>query len=297
MKRVRRDIFRFGDPKLVALADATVSGTVRAKDAESLMRHIGDVGTVVLQRNQDVPKVEKQPTPADMPKHKDEAEHAGQDAEPRSESERHIVSENPMLAKAHEGRGYESKVAIERHWSDGSKDYKCVDCTYASPNRLAVRGHYQVHARKKGRAQGPSPQRSQTFKVEVPDAVRYKPRQSRIDALAAQIKEAMDQGQADPGEIARTALTWVHEQSKQGTNLAAEREDMSDGDVLNRIRNLLDDGSYMRQQEELATMRDRLVRAERETAAAREQAEQARSTLRAFTDLANELSQGDQESA
>jgi hypothetical protein len=153
--------------------------------------------------------------------------------------DRTIVSEQPMTAKASEGRGYESKVAVERHWSDGSVDYKCVDCDYHSDNRLSIRAHRsgaKHSARGRDRA---------STKVEVPLAATYKPRENRIKGLAEWLKEAIEGG-ASPEEIARHALTWMHEQTRHGTGEAAEREPMTAEETLARIRLLLDDGSQQK---------------------------------------------------
>lgn len=164
-------------------------------------------------------------------------QYANGSKEQEAKRDRTIVSQKPMIAKDTEGRGYESKVSIERHWSDGSVDYKCVDCDYSSTNRLAIRGHRSGSkhtARGRDRA---------SHKIEVPLAASYAPRQTRIEALAAVIQGLVSEGTVDPAEIARQALTWVHEQTRHGTSEAAEREPMTAEDTLNRIRLLLDDGS------------------------------------------------------
>jgi len=145
-------------------------------------------------------------------------------------------------------------------------------------------------------------ERPATFASEVPEARQYAPRQSRIDALAEVIQALLDGGEKDAGSIAREALTWVHEQSKNRTEFAEEREPQSPEETLNRIRTLLDDGTMLAAQQRMASMEERLLAAEQkaqEAEAARqaadERAEQARSTLRTFMDLAREYAEDDEE--
>lgn len=152
---------------------------------------------------------------------------------------KHIVSTRPMLAKSRKDRGYESKIAIERTWSDGSTDYKCAACEYTNDNRLGIRGHWQKHVRKGEVEAVGAPKTRDTFLAEVPNAAVYKPRQTRVDALAAMLADLLANGEIDPDALALAALTWVHEQTKHGTTHAAEIEDMSDSDILQRIRMLL----------------------------------------------------------
>lgn len=167
---------------------------------------------------------------------------------------RTLVSEGPMLAKNNERYGYTSEIAIERHWSDGSVDYKCRLCDYASPNRLSLRGHWQKHVRDGSAERTSAPA---VVKVDVPLAATYAPRQSRIDALV-KILEGLDD-LSDLRAVATAALTWVHEQSKAGTSLAAEHEDLDDTDILNRIRRLLDNGEQAQLHEQNTRLTEQVV--------------------------------------
>jgi hypothetical protein len=244
MNRMRRDVTKFADPKQLEYGYAAMS----AKDPDlgrlmfAAMPTLGQ-DTVVDHR----PEIEAEENEEQRRREqREEIRQARKEREQRakeiasSESEpadRHIVSEQPMVAKASEGRGYDSKVAIERHWSDGSVDYKCVDCDFASPKRLAIRGH------RSGSKHTPRGRDRASTKVDVPLAATYRPRETRIVALAEVIAGLVAEGTVDPAEIARQALTWVHEQTKYGTGEAAEREPMTAEETLNRIRLLLDDGS------------------------------------------------------
>ena len=208
--------------------------------------------------------------------------------------ERHIVSEKPMVAKGGHNRAYESYTAIERLWSDGSKDWKCPECPYTSTkSRGSVPAHWsKVHSKGQGTREHPA-----MYEAEVPDARVYAPRQNRVDALAETIREMMKAGEKDPEVIARTALTWVHENSKHATPLAAEREELTPEDTLNRIRTLLDQGVYDQQQKRIDALEEHVLTAEAEAQQARQEAQQARETLRAFTELATEFAAGHTEAS
>lgn len=153
--------------------------------------------------------------------------------------EPYVIETKPMLAKSRKGRGYESKIAIERTWSDGSTDYKCVLCDYTKENRLSMRGHWQKHINSGEAAAVGGPRPGETFQTDVPNAASYMPRQTRIDALAALIAGMLENDEFDPDELALAALTWVHDQSARGTGHASEREDLTDTEIVHRMRLLL----------------------------------------------------------
>lgn len=292
LNRIKRDVIRYGEPDKLLIADSILGmkDVELAQLATSLLPAVGQEGTVVDHRPEleaekaeaERKKAEQRPTPAAMPK---KAE--------RSQCERTIVKQGPMLAKASDGKGYDSNAITQREWSDGSIDYKCNDCDYTSPNRLSVRGHISSHRK------GPRPMPDR-FPAEVPNAASYKPNKNRVAALAAVIDELMREGEMDPQTLALHALTWVHEQSRKGTTLAEEREPMGPEDVLNRIRALLDDGTQMEalreQDEKIAALSVRAEQAEVYAAdlqeklqAAEEKAEKAAQTLNTFIELATEL--------
>jgi hypothetical protein len=201
--------------------------------------------------------------------------------EPRKEktvAARRIIKQGPMLAKASEGKGYHSEVSIERHWSDGSTDYACSypKCDYTTENRLSVRGHWQVHI-KAGEVE--KFERGETREVDVPLAVTYAPRQSRVDALAAHLATL---GEMDVDALAKAALMWVHEQSRSRSEHAAEYDVPEDGDILNRIRALLGKDEAQRATYEA----ERAEEAEREVARLTEAlAEQVAHTAKVAGDL------------
>lgn len=263
-KRIMRDIVKFGDPALVAIA--AVSLQEKMPELTGLLPKVEEVATAG--EVEEVHTVKREP--------------------------RHIVSREPMIAKARPGDGYMSATTIVRKWSDGSTDYECRMCDYTSPVRLGVPRHFgALHS------QGPQP-RPPTFQAEVPEAAPYKPRKSRIEALAAALRQVMDGG--SPEDVALAALTWVREQSRQGTELSVEREEMTDTEVLNRIRTLLDRGEFIQMQHtveqlqtEVRTTQELLDQAIAEAdecravaTAAEERARRAHDTLVTLSQLARE---------
>lgn len=174
----------------------------------------------------------------------------------RARVPRHILSKKPMMAKASEGRAYESKVADERHWSDGTIDYKCVLCEYTSENRLSLRGHRQKHINSGEVAKLERANRAdEVFDGEVPNAATYNPRRTRIEALAAVLSGFIAQG-SDPEEVALQALVWIHQQSKTNSEHAEsrEREAFTSDEILEQVRNLVGGGINQQQAADIAEL-------------------------------------------
>lgn len=213
--------------------------------------------------------------------------------QPQKTPPRTLVSRAPMIAKEGGGRGYESETTNELRWSDGTMTYRCryKGCTYESGERLGPSRHY-AGAHRNAPVSDPK-----TFKAEVPEAATYSPRASRVAALAARLREAWESGEDPDFEaLAREALTWVHEQSSNGTDLAAEAEEMTPEETLARIRALLDDGAQGRARKQVDELAERVVSLEAALAEqsaladeARKQAQKARDDLHAFVELAQGL--------
>lgn len=243
MNRLRRDVVKYADPKQLEYGHAALAAkdpdlgrlmfaAMPTVSKETVVDHRPEIEAE--EQRQRAQREEIRQAQRDRQKRYEEAQSS------ESEPERTIVSQKPMVAKDSTGRGYDSKVSIERHWSDGTVDYKCVDCDYTSVNRLAIRGH------RSGSKHNPRGRDRNTHKIDVPLAATYAPRQTRIEALAEVIQGLVSEGTVDPAEIARQALTWVHEQTRHGTSEAAEREPMTAEETLNRVRLLLDDGSQQK---------------------------------------------------
>lgn len=218
-----------------------------------------------------------------------------------SKVEKRVVSTQPMMAHRGGGMSYPSETTLERTWSDGSVDYLCAFCKgFDSLFRKGVAGHYQTHVHK-GEVQSPK-KPGDKKDVLVPDPTytepaftrAYTPRKQRVEALVAAL---MDLGldtfktpQQLAEAVAKASLQWVHEQSSQGTRFAAEHEDLSDADILTRIRSLLDQGEYMSQRERLVEKEQELDNVRSQLADAESRATRAEERFQAFRELVNEES-------
>lgn len=279
LTRIRRDVVRHGEPSKVLIADSLAG--IDDKDMRMMVQgltlpHLGDEGTVVDHR----PELEAEK--AERKQLINDREYVvASDSELNGTAERRVISERPMRAKSSEGRGYDSKIAIERLWSDGSTDYKCVECDYTNTKRLSIRGHWNKHSKKTERPR-------ETYPAEIPNAATYAPRKDRVDALAEAIAALLAGGETDAKVIAQRALEWVHEQGTKGSGLAEEREPMTADEVLFRIRSMLDDGTVVKQREEIEELKQRLDDAEELAMEAEARADRAQSTLKALVELASE---------
>jgi hypothetical protein len=250
--RIRRDVVKYGDPEKVEVAYTAASLRDMGLDgeAQALVRSLPSVTATVVDDRSD-----REKGPADNPFGKGSVT---EPPKPRDPKAPHIVSEKPMLAKASKGKAYDSPTTMERRWSDGSRDYACrwPSCNYSAPERGSVPSHYaKSHSEGLGK-------RPEMFSAEVPDARVYAPRQSRVEALAAILADLMAGGPMDPDVLARTALTWVHEQSNHKTDEAAEREDLTPEQTLDRIRMLLDDGARGEMHKRVEALEQKLVDSE-----------------------------------
>jgi hypothetical protein len=263
LNRIRREVARWCDPKIARIViegDAAIKDPALRKMLVDALPTIEDA-TVDHTAEEEQARIEKEQRRSKGP---DPIEQ--RDLRPSA----HIVSEKAMLAKgkSHDA-AYQSETTIERRWSDGTVDYKCTECDYTSPNRLSPSKHY---ANTHSVGQAPKPPQ---FKADVPDAAVYRPRRKRVEALSAMLRGLMDAGWTDPDVLAEKALQWVHEQSRQGTEHAAETEDLTPEDILNRIRLLLDDGGMAQVQQAVASLEQQVVDLESRLTAEREAREKA----------------------
>lgn len=210
-----------------------------------------------------------------------------------------VVSEGPMMSRKGTNQAYPSKIATERVYSDGSKDYICNLCDFTGTKALSMASHWKKHIHT-GEAEAlPDGYQRQTIQIPPVEPLYhrtgYTPRADRVaalaDALAKMLKEGMDWSDPDAAarQLAERALHWQHEQSVNTTALAAEREDLTSDDVLNRIRTLLDNGLYLRQQEEIAALSRAKAEAEAKAESAAKDAQNAKDSLSAFVALAAEF--------
>jgi hypothetical protein len=166
-----------------------------------------------------------------------------------------LVSEEPMIAHRGQGVGYPSTTTIERKWSDGSIDYACAKdgCDFVSTVRHGPRSHWQVHIRE-DEANRTNVDLIPKVDTEPHEPI-YRPRQHRVAALAAALKELLQDGldwdnlDAAAETLAQRALVWTHEQT--GGSMSEEREPMTAEEVLVRIRSLVDNGAYASQADKI----------------------------------------------
>lgn len=221
------------------------------------------------------------------------------------EQERNIVSEQPALMhyslSTSGGKSYPSPTTNERKWSDGVIDYACSvkGCGKESDNRLAFRGaHYAMHVRK-----GEVPAFDmKALRSQVVDDPNYTEhawerktgiRDARSRALAALLAE-LDLKNLSADELAEKIMDWLAVQGGGGGGFNGEP--LSDAQVLDRVRVLVDRGNYSAQADKIEDLgqqvEDTMIYAEQieELAkSAEERAAKAEGTLAAFRDLVSEL--------
>lgn len=205
----------------------------------------------------------------------------------------HVVSEQPYLAKysagEQGGKSYPSDCILEQKMSDGTTRYKCTKCDYLSENHLSVRNHHRLHVNS-GEATRFDPATRSQLVVDDPTYTRassYTPRQSSIEKLAEIIRNAAS---LIPEELAETILKAQHTEPQQS------REPLTDAEVIDRIRRLVDRGEYVEQRNEIDRLAEdiELLRMEVEEQTelrkiAEAKVERLTDSLKTFYDLAGEL--------
>jgi hypothetical protein len=202
-------------------------------------------------------------------------------------SDRKLVRVEPMIARRRQGKGYPSGTTNQRQWSDGSVDYACrfEGCDYESPNRKSVGAHWRLHVHGGDVEKQVQPHPTVAIEeYEVAHREGYTPRRERVSALA-EVLAALDIGAMSHEDLAEFVLNWQHEQSTSGTRLAAEREDLTSDDILNRIRALLDNGTYLRQRDEIAALQAGKTQAEADLYEALTRAQDAEDKWTALREL------------
>jgi hypothetical protein len=175
-----------------------------------------------------------------------------------------IVRESPWMARLRagtegvsSGKRYASHAVLERLWSDNHTDYVCAQagCSVESDDPNFIANHYarsKDHEHKWVKS-GVRP--AAVMQVEDPDYTQPSGarRQQRVEALAKRIAKIIAAvhggGNSDPDYLAvRIAeeLTPDHE----ATDVATGRP-LTDQEILDRIRRLLDRGEYLRLEDQL----------------------------------------------
>lgn len=198
-----------------------------------------------------------------------------------------LMSESPMISKGGTLGGYASNIATQRDWSDGTTTYICARCDFVGNAPRSMAAHWGKHVREDERNRGSHKG------VEVPvESPSYQPTEERLESLADRIATAIAEGidWTNIGEaskhLAYVALAW--ENSRHSRGEPGLREPLSDTDLLNKIRSMVDNGLYQSQQDQIAALAVEKESALLEAEAAKADAESARSTLRTFRELLNE---------
>lgn len=192
-----------------------------------------------------------------------------------------LIKEGPMISKGGTLGGYTSNIATQREWSDDTVDYVCTRCGFVTSTPRGAGSHWGKHVREDERNRGGHKG------VEIPvERPSYQPTEERLNSLAEAMMDLLKQGVewGDPDEAARqlafAALLWDHE--RRGKSEPGLREPLSDTDILNKIRALVDNGLYESQELAMTEAQARAEKAEQRAAAAEAQVEAMRANLNAF---------------
>lgn len=122
---------------------------------------------------------------------------------------------------------------------------------------MGIGSHWRRHVSRGEEQPAPKPNEMYVVPPHEPAYERtgYTPRRDRVSALA-QVIAALDLEAMTAEELAEFVLDWQHSQSESGSRHAAEREELTPEDILNRIRTMLDNGTYLKQQEEIDALRE-----------------------------------------
>lgn len=171
-----------------------------------------------------------------------------------------VVYEGPMRSRGSTGSGltlYQSDIATEVEYGDGRRVLTCVRCGWSVENTpRSMSGHWQKHVREDERLKGghEGPKAEDTGLA----GSGYKPTQERLDSLKEALIEALgseiDWSDIDGAaeRLALKALIWDHERRMSH----GDQEPLTDAQILDRIRRLVDGGKYAERMEEIQAMRE-----------------------------------------
>lgn len=145
IQRIRKDIIKYADPLKLAMVDGVLAGTTDPDLVNPF-----DGAEVEFQDLRDEQAVEQKKNERAERKSKTAVAEALERAEANkkvkeTKKTRHVVSEGPMQVNSGGGRKADSPIGIERHWSDGTTDYKCKFCDFTTPKRFGLNGHSKAH--------------------------------------------------------------------------------------------------------------------------------------------------------
>lgn len=197
-----------------------------------------------------------------------------------------VLTEVPWMAKRGTGEKnaqlYPSKTVIERKWSDGSTDYACAgaDCDFADPVPQRVAAHYR--SSKKGHPVVDAPQREEVVRAE-PYVPGHSSSEQRIKRLEAELLRAIESvvdipgyGTASDEDRAHMIATrMIEERDRRREREDHDQQPLTPEEVIDRIRGLVDDGSYLRRIERERELDTRVAELELAAEQCRLRADQA----------------------
>lgn len=175
---------------------------------------------------------------------------------------RRVVHEAPLLMhyslSARGGRSYPSPTTLVRKYSDGTEVYACrvPTCDREVPatqeNRRSMGGaHWGMHVRR-GEAEAVDQTQFKGMAVEDPDYTEHAGtrisngrRASKVAALARFFASLDDISNLSAKDLAEMVVEHL---ARQGGMTEGEAAELTDEQVLDRIRRLVDRGQYVEQQ-------------------------------------------------
>lgn len=242
LRRLGTKVMKFADPALLEQADAP---------AEPAVKITRDVKGTILAAEEIEPVTE--------PIIKWE------DPDPPKPADFTLVKEGPMISMGANDKPYESDIATERHWSDGTVTFHCVHCDFEGKTPRGMAAHQKKHA------------------VVTRKPVKTTPVDSLADALVKRMEAGLDWIDLHDAahELAEAATAWGVCRSEAEIKRCDE-----DAALLNQIRTLV--GVSPAEAAEVEELRRKVTTLTIQVEAERAEAERAAETLQAARDLFNE---------
>lgn len=191
-----------------------------------------------------------------------------------------LVTQQPWMAKRGQrnqgGMKYESQTTWERKWSDGTMDYGCrhPGCEYEAPNPNSVASHY---ARSKDHPPVEEQPQHLDTDYEVGPAIGPRDNTARVNRLAAEILKALAglPSNFEDRQLFADALAEAMLSNREGGESHALAEPPTPEQILDKIRVLVDDGSWLRMRAAEQSNAERMAALEAEIEEQREQLAEA----------------------
>lgn len=189
------------------------------------------------------------------------------------------------------GKVYDSDAVIEIRWSDGSVTWECAQgCGYSSEsNPRSVAAHYGKAHTMKGEtppAEGTRERVDPTY-TEPLSHRDYTPTERLVRLLQHAIEEAMEGGWTTR-DLAVAVLRWQHDRVGGDGASGIQTEPLSDAQIVERIRLLLDSGETVALERKVADLERLTAEMDEALLLAEQRAVKAEGTLRALAELASD---------